>query len=457
MYALMLSFNIFSSFPAPARPSDFCTDTIIGQRPDKSTGLPLRAPPADWNEEAFYAILWGEVKALKEGYYSSGKFARMAGVTVRTIRFYDSQNILKPSMVSESGARYYTDADFARLQQILLLKHLGFSLEEIREITIKDTDVEFLLNALRIQEKLVRDRIEQLELVSSAISETASAIGGEGQIDWSRMLDLIHLTEMENSLSGQYRNAANLSARISLHSRFSTNPEGWFPWLLAQCPPRPGQQILELGCGDGSLWTACTGSVPEDCRILLSDISEGMVREARRALPAGDPRFSFRVIDAQEIPLDEDSCDIVIANHVLFYCEDIPKVCRQVRRVLRPGGIFACSTYGAAHMQEITRLVQEFDPRIVLSAEKLQNRFGLENGAAILQEEFEDVELRRYADSLMVDAPQPLIEYVLSCHGNQSQYILDRYREFRELVEQKTAGGFQITKDAGLFLARKGE
>ena len=48
----------------------------------------------------------------KDGYYSSGEFARMAHVTLRTIRYYDKQNILKPSYVTESGARFYTDREF---------------------------------------------------------------------------------------------------------------------------------------------------------------------------------------------------------------------------------------------------------------------------------------------------------------------------------------------------------
>ena len=69
------------------------------------------------------------------GYYSSGEFARMAQVSVRTIRFYDQKNLLKPSFVKDSGARFYTDSDLAKLQQILLLKYLGFSLDDIREMT----------------------------------------------------------------------------------------------------------------------------------------------------------------------------------------------------------------------------------------------------------------------------------------------------------------------------------
>lgn len=62
----------------------------------------------------------------KDGYYSSGEFAKMADVTLRTIRYYDRQNLLKPSYVNEHGARFYTDSDFVKLQQILLFKFLGF-------------------------------------------------------------------------------------------------------------------------------------------------------------------------------------------------------------------------------------------------------------------------------------------------------------------------------------------
>ena len=131
------------------------------------------------------------------GYHSSGQFARLAGVSVRTIRYYDRQNILKPSYVNPSGARFYTDSDLARLQQILLLKYLGFSLDDIREITIGDTDGHFLKNSLMLQKKLVQDRIEQMQLVENAIDNTVRALEKERQIDWSHMLELIHLTGME--------------------------------------------------------------------------------------------------------------------------------------------------------------------------------------------------------------------------------------------------------------------
>ena len=262
----------------------------------------------------------------KEGYYSSGEFAKMAHVTLRTIRYYDKQNILKPSLVTPSKARFYTDEDFARLQQILLLKFLGFSLDDIREMTIGDSDYHFMLNSLQVQLKLVRDRIEQMQLVENAIQETAQAIQTQHSIDWSQMLNLIHLTGMEKSMKNQYQNATNISARINLHSLYSQNKQGWFPWIYEQAGITPGQKILEIGCGDGTLWKQNLQKLPQEIHITLSDISEGMLRDTRRAIGPSDQRFSFAAFDCHTIPFPDNSFDLVVANHVLFYCTDIPAV-----------------------------------------------------------------------------------------------------------------------------------
>lgn len=391
----------------------------------------------------------------KDGYYSSGEFARMAHVTLRTVRYYDKQDILKPSLVTESGARFYTDEDFARLQQILLLKYLGFSLDDIREMTIGDSDYHFMLNSLNIQLRLVRDRIEQMQLVEKAIQDTAQVIKEQHTIDWSQMLNLIHLTGMEKSLKNQYQNATNISSRINLHSLYSQNRQGWFPWIFEQCQISPGLRILELGCGDGTLWTDNLSLLPEDISITLSDISSGMLRDARRAIGSSDTRFAFRAFDCRKIPCKDESFDLVIANHVLFYCDDIPAVLKEVRRVLAPDGRFLCSAYGKAHMQEVSQLVQDFDERIVLSADRLYERFGRENGQSILEPFFPKAHWLSYEDCLLVQDAEPLISYVLSCHGNQNQYILDRYKEFRAYTARKTAKGFRITKDAGVFICEK--
>ena len=136
----------------------------------------------------------------KPGYYSSGEFARMAHVTLRTIRYYDKQNILKPSYVTEAGARFYTDEDFARLQQILLLKYLGFSLDDIKEMTLRNTDSNVMSESLHMQLGLVEERIEQMKLMKSALQE-ASEVRDECRIvEWSYMLERFNIYEMELKL-----------------------------------------------------------------------------------------------------------------------------------------------------------------------------------------------------------------------------------------------------------------
>ena len=387
-------------------------------------------------------------------YYTSGKFAEKAHVSIRTIRYYDQKNLLKPSTHTKSGARRYTDKDFAKLQQILLLKYLGFSLSDIRELTIGSGDEQLLLDSLQIQKKLVEERIKEMNNVMSAIDSTSEALQTEKHVDWNQMLNLMHLTSKTQSLSTQYKNATNIAARIQLHRDYSVNHEGWFPWLFKNLYLKSGMKILEVGSGNGSLWSQNLSKIPTDLSIVVSDISTGMVNDAKEEI-GQQPEFQYQVIDAQRIPFPDNSFDLVIANHMLFYCDDIAKALEEIKRVLKPGGRLICSTYSKDHMHEITDLVQSFDKNIVLTSTNLYERFGLDNGAEILKQYFDAVSCQHYDDAIEVDEAAPLISYILSCHGNQNSILLDRYPEFKRYVEEKTKNSFHITKDAGYFMAKK--
>lgn len=391
-------------------------------------------------------------------YYTSGQFAKKAHVSVRTIRFYDQQNILKPSKLDKNGSRFYTDNDFVKLQQILLFKYLGFSLEEIKSLTITDSDNSMLINSLKLQQKLVRDKIEQLELVSDAIEQTSCALKSDNSINWNGLLTLIHLTGMQNSLKTQYLNASNISARISLHQMYSTGRPGWFQWIYDNCSICRNMNILELGCGSGTFWTVNLDKLPPDINVTITDISEGMIRDAKRNITnsgLAQYNFSYNTTDCCNIPYPDNSFDIVIANHVLFYCNPVTKAVNEIHRVLKSGGRLICSTYSSRHMQEINQLVSDFDSRIVLSADRLYTIFGLDNGCQLLNNDFKQIEKKIYKDSLIVDKAEPLIEYIMSCHGNQNQYLLDRYSSFKNFVSDRLSRPMHITKEAGIFVCTK--
>ena len=302
------------------------------------------------------------------GYYSSGEFAKKAHITKKTIRYYDEHNILKPSYVNENGARFYNDDDFARLQQILFLKYLGFSLDDIKEMTLRNTDSNVMSESLHMQLGLVEERIEQMKLMKSALQEASEVIDEGRSVDWSHMLELVNINEMEQKLKQQYRDASNISARINLHRDFSINPVSWFSWVFDECSFFEGEKVLEVGCGDASLWTQNIDRIPADMQITLTDISYGMVRDATRNVGADDKRFTYEVMDAHRLYKPDASYDCVIADHVLFYCDNLDAVCSEILRVLKPGGVFVCSTYSSRHMKEINDLPQGQHRRVCRQA-----------------------------------------------------------------------------------------
>ena len=202
------------------------------------------------------------------------------------------------------------------------------------------------------------------------------------------------------------------------------------------------------------MWLENYDLLPKDIQIVLSDISSGMLRDIDDKLK-NDKRFSFKVIDANDISFNNETFDLVICNHVLFYLDDIPLALKEIYRVLNEDGKFVCSTYSSKHMHEVDELVKEFEPRIELSKDKLYEKFGKENGEEILEEVFEKVTWCGYLDSLNITDENLLITYILSCHGNQNRYIVDKFKDFKLFVSKKMKNGFKVTKDAGIFISFK--
>lgn len=375
--------------------------------------------------------------------YKTGQFARLANVSERTIRYYDKIGLLKPSFVMENGYRQYSDLDLLKLQKILSLKHLGFSIEEIFPMVMDNTN---LKESFELQIDLIEDKISHLQSLKDALKRASQS----SDLSWNMILSLVQLSNEETNIIEQYKNAKNLNDRISLHEKYSTNSQGWFNWLFEKIDFSKVNRLLELGCGNGKLWQANNIDL-RNREIFLSDISEGMVEEVRNKLGSD---FNCIVADAEKIPFKDAYFDSIIANHVLFYLNDLNQGLKEIRRVLKSNGVLYCSTYGSKHMKEITDIVQSFDSRINLSNHSLYGVFGLENGESILKEYFISVQRMDYQDSLEITESKPLIDYIMSCHGNQNEILGPKLNEFKEYIEELLVnnGKIIVTKQAGLFI-----
>ncbi len=76
--------------------------------------------------------------------YTTGEIAKICGVSIRTIQYYDTKNILKPYSFSEGGRRLYNEQDIQTLNLICLFKSIGLSLSKIKEI-LEDKEKEALI------------------------------------------------------------------------------------------------------------------------------------------------------------------------------------------------------------------------------------------------------------------------------------------------------------------------
>lgn len=379
-------------------------------------------------------------------YYKTGQFAKLANVSERTIRYYDKIGLLKPSFVMENGYRQYSDLDLLKLQKILSLKHLGFSIEEIFPMVMDNTN---LKESFDLQIDLIEDKISHLQSLKDALKRASQT----PDLSWNMILSLVQLSNEETNIIEQYKNAKNLNDRISLHEKYSTNKQGWFNWLFNQIDFSKVNRLLELGCGNGKLWQENRIDL-RNREIFLSDISEGMVEEVRNKLGSD---FNCIVADAEKIPFKDSYFDTIIANHILFYLNDLNLGLKEIDRVLKSDGILYCSTYGKNHMKEITEIVQNFDSRINLSNHSLYEIFGLENGEGILSKYFSNIQRMDYKDSLEITESKPLIDYIMSCHGNQNEILGPRLNEFKEYIEEllENNGKIIVTKQAGLFICKK--
>ena len=261
------------------------------------------------------------------------------------------------------------------------------------------------------------------------------------------------MTDQNYLLSEQYQDTSNLDARIQLHRRFSTNRYGWNRWVFNQLDFAPASRILELGCGPGNLWRENIPRIPQGWDVTLSDLSPGMVENAKSGLQDSSRRFEHRVIDAQEIPFESGRFDGVIANHMLYHVPDVERALSEIRRVMRDGGRFYATTVGRAHMEELYELVSRFAGDDELWSGALPESFLLENGVERLERWFSHVVTRRYVDRLIITEADPLVAYVRSMAVGKSVLKGNRAEEFKKFVESELAsrGTIVVKKDTGIF------
>ncbi len=137
-------------------------------------------------------------RAIPDGYMTVGEVAKKMGTTVRTLQYYDKEGLLSPSAESEGGRRLYTDKDLVTLHQILSLKSLGFSLNDIRRRLIPLEAPADVATALTEQADSIREKIEQLTASLTAIEQLKAEVLQMQTVNFKAYADIIVNLQMKN-------------------------------------------------------------------------------------------------------------------------------------------------------------------------------------------------------------------------------------------------------------------
>jgi SAM-dependent methyltransferase len=262
-------------------------------------------------------------------------------------------------------------------------------------------------------------------------------------------------TRRRQALQDHYATDDNLRKRASIFEYLvATDPQ---PQLVDLFDWAPTATVLDVGCGNG-LWTSIAAQRTTGPVIGL-DLSQGMLA----ALAARPEAIAAVRADGQCLPLRDDSVDIALAAWVLYHLPDKAAALSEIRRVLRADGRFIASTNSADVLPTLDDTVRRCVEQVAGHAierwiEPLD--FTIENGAAVLGEWFDRVELFSNESTFEIPLAAPILTFAESLRGPITAEVGDGFdfdaflAELERALETRLASGaIRFTRRIGFFVA----
>lgn len=260
--------------------------------------------------------------------YTAGQLAALAGVTSRTVRYYDTKGLLKPIDHTESGYRLYDKAALERLQIIIMLKFSGFTLEEIQEALLAGQDMT-LRDMLEDQRQLLIQRKDQLDEIILLLDN---------------VLEQEEIGELGLLTDSMHRIRRNNHSKRTYDFIMDHGKNDLYPFEFDHLDMKQGMRVLDVGCGYGMIWQHSWSKIPKNTQVTMLDIHKGVLdrfqlflQEHIDTLSVGTDFYSC-VENADNMVLTEQY-DRIIMAYLWKYLNDKPSTLKQLYDALNPGGM----------------------------------------------------------------------------------------------------------------------
>ena len=132
--------------------------------------------------------------------YTTGELAKLCGVSVRTVQYYDSRNILIPTALSEGGRRLYSEEDLKKMKSICFLRDMGFPLNDIGELFSEANPDKVISLLIEQQGKVLRDELAKCQTKLELLEQMKRELKSIGHFSVESISDIAYAMENKKNL-----------------------------------------------------------------------------------------------------------------------------------------------------------------------------------------------------------------------------------------------------------------
>lgn len=377
--------------------------------------------------------------------YTAGQLAELAGVSSRTVRYYDQRGIMHPSGYSEGGYRLYDKDALIKMQQIMMLKFAGFSLEEIQSAMVMAED-QPLLETLVDQLQLMIQKKDQINEIIRLLEDVLE----QGEEDVAALIESMRLIKSVNHSGRTYQ-------FLEAHGQ-----RPLYPFEFTALQLQKNMKVLDAGCGYGLLWRQNFERIPEGLEVTMMDVYPAVLDRFSEFYDACGHRMAlntaFHIVEQDVEMMDtQQKYDRIVLAYVFKYLKHPDLTLNAMYQSLKKGGFLLAVQGDYRIMDDYDEIFHAFSGYYCLTERKEK----IMEDQALFREQlnktFDSVEQIPFENDVVFDKPLDLYRFMMDSYSELSFEIKKHGLSFVNFLRKymRQRGRVKLHSVVHLYRCRK--